>query len=202
MRPTLKPIRIAAPSASPLSLADAKLHLRVISSDEDALIQSYIDAAVASLEGWSGMLGGRVLIEQIWRDHFSCWPTYRRALRLSIDPAIAIASVAYLDADGAEQALDHAALGGRIVTDAAGPALIFDDAASFPATALAPDAVRVAYTAGYGATAADAPTPIVQALRLLVGHMYANREVAAPVPLAETPYAFRSLIGLYRRISL
>lgn len=57
---------IEPPTASAVSLAEAKAHLRVDGDDEDLLIQTYIDAATAYLDGMDGILG-RALCPQTWR---------------------------------------------------------------------------------------------------------------------------------------
>ena len=49
-------ILVTAPSASPISLAEAKAQMRVESSDDDALIQRLIDSAVAFVDV-NGALG-------------------------------------------------------------------------------------------------------------------------------------------------
>jgi hypothetical protein len=38
------------------------------------------------------------------------------------------------------------------------------------------DAIRIAFRAGYGATAASVPGPIVRAIRLAIGTFYEQRE--------------------------
>jgi len=60
------------------------------------------------------------------------------------------------------------------------------------------EAVRVTYTAGYGATAASVPQAIRQAMILMVGHWYAQRETASPVELREVPHAAEALLNCYR----
>jgi len=60
------PVRVTAPADRPVTLAEVKNHCRIDHSDDDTLVQSYIDAAVAHVEGWSGVLG-RCLVTQTWR---------------------------------------------------------------------------------------------------------------------------------------
>src|SRR5690606_10673336 len=64
-----RPVRVTPPAIQPVTLAEAKLHLRVDHDDEDALISNLIQAATGHLDGWTGILG-HCLVEQVWRqDH-------------------------------------------------------------------------------------------------------------------------------------
>jgi uncharacterized phiE125 gp8 family phage protein len=74
MRHAQKPIRTVAPASTPVSLSEAKAHLRVTSSAEDAVIQMYLDAAVSYLDGWAGVLG-RCMVTQTWAQTFSDFPS-------------------------------------------------------------------------------------------------------------------------------
>ena len=78
----------APPSAPVVTLAEAKAHLRVDSSDEDMLIQGLIDAAVQHLDGLDGVLG-RALSPQSYEATFDVAPAYR----LPIGPLVSAATV-------------------------------------------------------------------------------------------------------------
>ena len=60
---------ISGPADPVVSLDEAKLHLRVDGDDENMLIQGFIDAAVAYLDGADGVLG-RALAPQEWEVTF------------------------------------------------------------------------------------------------------------------------------------
>ena len=63
---------VAAPAAMPVTLADAKAHLRVTSDAEDDMITGLIAAATHYLERDTG----QALIDQQWRAWFDvCPPT-------------------------------------------------------------------------------------------------------------------------------
>lgn len=61
--------RVTAPTDPVVTLAEAKLHLRVDSDDEDTIIESMIDAAVEYLDAENGVLG-RALAPQEWEVTF------------------------------------------------------------------------------------------------------------------------------------
>ena len=62
MTPTL----ITPPVAMPVTLAEAKEQCRVVDAESDARIEGMIGAAVAELDGYSGILG-RCIMPQTWR---------------------------------------------------------------------------------------------------------------------------------------
>jgi hypothetical protein len=61
----MTPYIITAPTDQPVSLADMKAHLRTVHDDDDADISAKIAGAVASLDGWGGILG-RCIMPQTW----------------------------------------------------------------------------------------------------------------------------------------
>jgi uncharacterized phiE125 gp8 family phage protein len=65
-------------------------------------------------------------------------------------------------------------------------------------TATADDTLRVAYKAGYGDAAADVPQALRQAILLLVGHWFAQREAVASTQLHDVPFAVQALCNPYR----
>ena len=62
MTPTL----ITPPVAMPVTLAEAKEQCRIVDAESDARIEQMIGAAVAELDGYSGILG-RCIMPQTWR---------------------------------------------------------------------------------------------------------------------------------------
>lgn len=165
----LSPVRVSPPAETPVSLAEAKAHLRVTSSDDDALIGALIQAATDWLDGWCGILG-RALVTQTWRVDLCAFPACRW-LRLPLGPVQSITSVVYSDAADDEQTLDAASY--SLHVEASGPVILFSRDAVWPSTYRRPDAVRVTLVAGYG-DAADVPAPIKTAILLMVGDLYAS----------------------------
>lgn len=194
----LTPVRTVAPTATPISLAEAKRHLSVTFDDDDALISLYIDVATAHLDGYSGILG-RALVTQTWRQDFCAWSG---ELRLPLAPVASITSVKYSDSANAEQTVNSADY--ALINDERGPRVTFKNV-SFTYPALyddREDRVRVTYVAGYGA-AADVPYTIKAALLLMVGHWYRNREaVAVGQTVADLPMGVDALLAPMRRVWL
>lgn len=180
---------ITAPSVEPLTLADAKLHLRVDGTDEDALITSLIVAA----RQYAEHLTERSLITQTWELAIDAFPGAE--IQLPRPKAIAITSVKYDDVSGAEQTLSAPNYTLDNYQEPAWLLPAFNTA--WPATQGNANAVRVRYTAGYGAAAADVPEGIKRWMLLRIGSLYAMREEVVPGRALQPQFVDR-LLDPYR----
>lgn len=183
----MNPNRTTAPSTEPVTLSQAKVHLRVVATDEDDYITALIVAARTACEDRLG----RSLITSGWTLTLDSFPS---AIVLERGPVIGVTSISYLDADGTTQLLNASAYLvdtthdiGRIV-----PAY----GLAWPATRRQINAVTVVYTAGYGVAAA-VPMPIVQWILLAIGDMYERRERSAEKPAVTQNFA-DSLLDAYK----
>lgn len=168
----LSPITPAA--SKPVSLAEAKAHLRYMRTDQDALIEGLIGSATEHLEGRNGILG-RALVTQTWEVRLDCFPSrHRGRIELPMPPLQSVTSVKYIDTAGVERTLTS---GTDYVTDAQHMIGRIRPAygKTWPHTIDDEGAVRITFVAGYG-DAAAVPNGIRQAILLLVGHWWLNRE--------------------------
>lgn len=163
-------VKLTPPAALPVTLAEAKAFLRVDGADDDALIETLIAAAVASLDGEYGDLG-RCLIAQTWRLDLPAFPP--SAIELPLPPTIAVDAVAYTDTTGSTVAMAEADFR---VTGAGsyGFARITPSSGCWPAGT----AVSVTFTAGFGTAAEDVPADLRAAILARVATAYASREGA------------------------
>jgi uncharacterized phiE125 gp8 family phage protein len=199
---------VSPPDVLPLSLDEVKLHCRVDGDDEDDLLNALIAAAVGFLDGRSGILG-RCMISQTWRERFDPWSPDRRHLHgdrywpgydvlpLSLAPVIEISSVTYADVSGVEQTIDPASY--SLEVDSLGPRVRFARGYSFPAMGWDGAPLSVTYVAGYGEDPDDVPSALRQAMKLLIGDWYLNRETMVEGRLAQLPFAVDALLGPYLR---
>jgi uncharacterized phiE125 gp8 family phage protein len=177
----MNPRRSTQPAIEPITLAQAKLHLRVDDNTaEDAYITTLIQVARETCENRIQ----RTLINTGWTLSLDTFPD---AIRLSMTPIVSVSSVSYRDILGDTQVLsaldyevDTANDPGYIV-----PAYL----TTWPVTYTGINSVTIVYTAGYGATAASVPASIKQWLLLAIGDMYANRERSADKPVIEQCFA-------------
>ena len=178
---------ITGPAAEPISLAEAKSHLRVVGTEDDALISLLISSARQSAEHETG----RALVSQTWELVLDAFPTSEIVIPAA--GVLSVASVKYLGTDGIEQTLSGAAY----VLDAEdAPAYLLPAAGySWPDTADAANAVRVRFLAGFGAASSDVPASIRHWMLLHIGTAYAQREgVAAGVPVADLPGRYHAAL--------
>ncbi len=188
------PVRTVAPTLTPVTLAEAKAHLRAEYGEEDALITGLIGAAVSYLDGWSGMLG-RALVTQTWRQDFA---GFSDKMRLPMFPVASVSEVTYVDAAGASQTL--AGTEWQLLADERGAYVCLRTGRNWPATGEGAVLVSITYVCGH--SVADVPMAIKQAILLMVGDWHRNRETVAvgattgSIPLSATVDA---LLAPYRR---
>jgi uncharacterized phiE125 gp8 family phage protein len=182
---------VTPPAAEPLTLAEAKAHLRVDSASEDDLITGLIKAA----REWCEEYQNRAYITQTWDlclDAFPESPSY-----LPKPPLQSIASFKYYDKEGTEHVFDAA----DYVVDTAGfkGRISLAYGKSWPSVTLQPmNGVVIQFVAGYGDAVTDVPERIRSAIKLLIGHLYENREATSIKALSEVPFAIYALLGLDR----
>lgn len=176
---------ITAPSTEPVSLVEAKAHLRVDHADEDALISSFISAAREECEH----LLERAIAEQTLELSIDEFPV--DGIKLPRPPVMSITSVTYVDEDGTAQTM---ASGDYYLDDAQAPAWLLPAyGLDWPAARAEANAVKVRYVAGY----ADCPELIRAWILLRIGTLYANREADSDKPAQPSPFVDR-LLDRYR----
>lgn len=187
---------ITDPTTEPISLDEAKAHLRVTDSARDTLIGTLIAAARQAAEHELG----RRLITQTWEWVGADFPVAGDSLGLGVVGVLSpVESVKYLPTAGAEQTLSSAAY--TLVSEGDDEAcLVLNSGYSWPDVADLPNAVRVRFTCGYGPAAVDVPATIRQWMLLHIGTGFANPEsVAAGLPLADLPGRYHaSLLDPHR----
>ena len=185
--------QVTPPTVEPITLDEAKLHLRVEGDDEKALIETLIAAARRQAESYMG----RALISQVWDMDMDRFP--RGEIEVPRPPLRAVESIAYLDPQGATQTIPIADY--RVDSKREPGRVTPADGEAWPATLAVTNAVTVRFAAGYGDAADDVPEDIRQAILLIVGRLYAHREdVVQGAPLHTLSRGSESLMGPYRMV--
>lgn len=181
---------ITAPVLEPVSLEEARAHLRIDGEYEDLTIRGMLRAALAELDGHHGWLG-RAILTQTWKFTIDAFPC--GAIRLPLPPLQSVTSVKYLDGAGVEQTLSSA-----LYTVFTGPEPGFVEpvyGGTWPVTRGITEAVRITYVAGW-ASAAAIPEPIKLYLKMRAGTLYATRETVGALK-EDAPWA-RFMLENYR----
>jgi len=169
-----------------VSLAEAKLHLRVTASAEDALIEALIVAATEMAEQATN---GTAIMPQTWELTLDAFPP---SFKLEVTPVASISSIKYFDADGVQQTLDSALYTLDAARDQAPAYVVPAYGTSWPATRNQVNAVTLQFVAGY-ANAAAVPDSIKAWIKLQVGAMYENRQASGTVQTYALGFADRLL---------
>jgi len=197
--------QVTPPASEPITLDEAKAHLRQDVSAEDSLIETLIQVAREHTEN----VTGRALITQTWKYALDDFPPFywqphnhrhhvhdQHAIRLPKAPVQSVESVEYVAPDGSNQTVDASVYRVDSVSE---PARVTEaDGSHWPTTNSVTNAVTLTFKAGYGDTASDVPAAIRQAILLLIGHWYDHRRTVEGDGMAEMPMSAKSLLAPYK----
>lgn len=185
-------VMTSGPLAEPVSVADAKAHMRVDSTAEDALIASLIVTSRLHIEAALGL----ALLTQAWSYFVDAWPRSRESV-LPLKPVQTVATVRVWAQDGTSQTL--AAETYTLDGEGMPPRLVLSRSAAPPAPGRSASGIEIAFSAGFGDAGIDVPAPIRQALLLLVAHWFENREPnRIGAADSEIPHMISTLLAPYR----
>lgn len=201
-------VTLVQPAVEPVTLSEAKAHLRVDSSDEDSTISMLITAARIHVERYTR----RSLVYTAHRLLLDAWPY---DIELPRSPAIVAAAntvtgiayatprIRYYDENGVQQTLTYAAEDFDTLVDDNPPRLVLYPDTTWPSlqTALR-GGIEIDWIAGYGAAAASVPAPLKLVIRMLVSHWFEQREAVAPGTMSSVPLAVESILMAYQDGSL
>jgi uncharacterized phiE125 gp8 family phage protein len=198
--------RASGPAQEPITVAEAKAHCNVTHADDDDLFSALVTAAREACE--------------IETNRCFVWSTFElrldafsrggyQEIRLPNPPLIRVNSIQYYDADNALQELGS---DNFEVDDKSEPARIRPAPdQSWPATKSRMNAVIVSYVAGYPVDdagspadyAAGVPESVKQAMKLVIGHLYNNRDevmAGAGLQAVQLPQGAKWLLWRHRVI--
>lgn len=189
---------VTAPTQEPVSLAEAKDHLRETASEQDGLIAGYILAARGYVETYLR----RSLLTQTWDFKADAW-AYDKCLDqhlivLPRPPVQSVTSVTYVDTDGVSQTLATDQY--RLVQLDTGEAAITPAyGITWPTLRDQLSSVTVRFVAGYGSGPGSIPEAVRQAMLMLIGYWYGSRETVNVGNIVnEMPLATEALLFPHR----
>ena len=180
------PLTLAtAPVIEPVTVAQARAHLRIDGNDHDDVIAQLVRAARRRAEAHTR----RALVTQTWDltlDDFPLWQ-----IDVPRPPLQSVTHIKYIDTAGVQQTLssvlytvDTKSEPGRI-TPAYGQ--------SWPTARDQVNAVEVRFVAGFGMDSA-VPDDIKSAILLMVGHLFEHREEVTDLQTYKLPFAVDALL--------
>lgn len=179
----------------PVSLEDAKVHMKVDGDSEDMLIASLIITSRLHIEAALGISLNTQRFKLV-RDR---WPS-RGAIRIPIRPLQSIDEIRVLDGRGGIDIVDPDKY--EFDLTSAPPRLVWTGGPA-PRPGKSINGLEIDLVAGYGTAADDVPAPLRQGLMMLVAHWYEHRD---PIEIGSqrttVPAAVTQLIKPYRLVRL
>ena len=194
-----------AATENPVTVEDAKTHLRVEYDEDDEYIESLITAATPIAESYLQ----RALVTQTLTLTLDAFPPdvifvpnlsyhdYDPAVRLPRNPVQSVDEIRYIDDGGTEQTLGSSKYRAELNQEPARITAAYGE--TWPITRPITGAVNIDFTCGYG-TASAVPVPIKHAIKILVATWYdpARAAVAMNASIANIPMTAEYLLGPYR----
>lgn len=163
-----KVVLTSAPAVDPLTPAEAKTHLNLTGSSQDTYVGTLIKTATRAAEKYLN----RVLITQSWKVYYDHW---HFEMLIPFGKLQSVATVKYYNDAGNLAPLTESDFYWVVTTDEPGRIIRKYDAV-FPVLQTGrPDAIEIAFTAGYGASAAAIPEDIRHGIKLLITDYYEHR---------------------------
>jgi uncharacterized phiE125 gp8 family phage protein len=174
-----------APADFPIEFEEVKTHLRIDGTDEDDYIQALIIAATKYCENFQR----RAYVTQTWELWIDEWPEY---FSIPLPPLVSVTSIDYYNTSDVKATVSSADY--FVDTKSEPGRIVLNYSKSWPSTTLRPtNGICVTYICGYGYSD-NVPQNIKQAILLLIGHWFENRESSTDKPLSQIPLAVESLL--------
>jgi uncharacterized phiE125 gp8 family phage protein len=165
------PGRVIDPVIEPVSLAEAKLHLRVDGDADDELISSLVIVAREHVEDMTG----RALLTQTWDYCLQAFPADKDYIKLPYGKLQSVTSVKWKDSDGTETTMvENTDYIVGLAGDQCGRVFL-PDGISWPTDSLYPyNPITVRFVCGW-TTAASVPNKIRAAIKMIIADLYSQR---------------------------
>jgi uncharacterized phiE125 gp8 family phage protein len=188
-------LKLITPPLPIVTIAEIKKHVRAeYFTHDDDYLESCVAAATDHIDGANGWVG-RAFGTQTWDYVIDAFPCVEGGgIRLPLPPMQSVTYVKYISPD---TGLEVDATG-YTVDAYSDPGWVMPSTNGWPSPMTAINAVRVRFVAGYLIT----PPSVKQAIKLLAGHYYENREsVVLDSRPSELPQAVESILDKFRNFS-
>jgi uncharacterized phiE125 gp8 family phage protein len=170
---------VTPPASHPITLAEAKAHLKIQTNDDD-----YVDSLIATAHRLIAKERGVALIVTSFRLVCSDLPR-----TLGRYPLASVESIQYRDSSGALATLDESKY--EVYAGTPGRVAYGDFYCFWPCDR--EDRFVVQFTAGYE-SAALVPDTYKHAMKLMIGHLYEQRQATYEGQITELPLGVKNLL--------
>jgi uncharacterized phiE125 gp8 family phage protein len=188
-------VMTSPPAVEPVTVADAKAHMRIDTDAEDVLIGSLILTSRLHIEAALSL----AFITQTWKLTLDRWPIGRE-IDLPMAPLRSVGGVRVKDALGNATTVSEQSY---LVDLASRPPRLVWNNSTPPLPGLVAKGIEIDLTAGFGDDASSVPAPLKHAILMLTAHWYEHRD---PREIgndrARIPDAVSDLINPFRTIRL
>ena len=200
-------------SETAITLAEAKTHLRLEGSEDDTYLNSLISTAQFNVEKYTGRAITNQTLklsldglpygndDKYYPEGFFTAPDINRSLSYIVlprPPLVSVTHFKYFDEDNT--ATTFATSNYHVDTQTETGRVVLKRGKTFPSASdlRTVNAYEITYVAGYGSSRDDVPTPIKQAIKLLVAHLYENREAVTKDSTNAIPYTIMGMLDPYK----
>lgn len=180
--------RTTQPAVEPVTLAEAKAHLRVDTSDDDAYIGTLITAA----RQWCEEYLDRTLVNTQWTMRLDSFPYEIELPRPPIASSGTVTAVTLTYTLGDESTATLSSSAYRVDRHSTPGVVRQLRSGTWPANLDDYNAVTVTWWAGYGASGSSVPQGVKNAMLLYIHELYEKRGAAEP------PAAAKVLLDAFR----
>lgn len=183
---------IDKPDRRAITLTEAKAHVRQEETADDNLIRTMTDGAIARAQ----TITRRQFITAKYEMRFDRFPHWFEFPRPPLQ-AVESDGIKYIDNNGDEQTFDAA----KYIVDTFRTIgrVVLKSGESWPSVDDEINVVRVQFVAGYGDDPNDVPEDIREAIKLILGHFYENREDSiVGTSVTSIPQGALDLLGGHR----
>ncbi len=161
-------VMTSGPALEPVTVDEAKSHLRIDGTNEDVLLSSLIMTSRLHVETALNL----ALITQGWTLLLDEWPKLA-SVELPLRPLQQVAEVRVKDGEGSAITVDAS---DYVVDTASSHPRLVRKGGTWPLPGQLVNGIEVDLIVGYGNAATDVPASIRQALLLLIAHWYEHRD--------------------------
>jgi uncharacterized phiE125 gp8 family phage protein len=192
-----EPRESVAPVVEPVTLDEAKNHLRVDYSEDDALIMNMVAAIRRYMER-------KLNIAMVERTYTANLPRFFERVHFPHQPLVSVPTIQYYNAESpsvlttladSTSSPQVASTTYRVNTEEGYIYRI--NGATLPDTACRHDAVQITFVCGHSGSPAQSSVPddLRAALLLGLGDLYENRESSTPLKVEQLPTMKRLMMG-------